>query len=273
MRIISLTTIPPRFSVIQPTLLSLLRQRTAMDEIRLYVPRRYRRFPDYDGAAPQVPEGISVIRTDDDLGPASKVLFAVRDFAGTDASILFCDDDRLFRSDWAGGLFEAQAERPDECVALLGKTLKGPRQSAIEPRAIRRGRSIDAEYRLRQIRSLIKGALSRSPVEPETRRKIRSAGYADILLGLGGVVVRPHFFDDVAYQIPDVCWGVDDVWLSGMLARRGIRIWLPQDLQKPAAADAGDVDPLYKSAVAGHRRSEANSGSIRYLQEHFGIWR
>jgi hypothetical protein len=50
------------------------------------------------------------------------------------------------------------------------------------------------------------------------------SGYIDILEGWDGVVVRPEFFDDFAWQIPDILWTVDDVWLSGCLERQGIPI-------------------------------------------------
>ena len=74
--VVSLTTIPPRFPYLMQSLPHLLAQTAKIDEIRLYVPKTYRRFPDYDGTLPDVPKGIRVIQPDEDLGPASKVLFA-----------------------------------------------------------------------------------------------------------------------------------------------------------------------------------------------------
>jgi hypothetical protein len=70
MTVISLSSIPPRFDKIGPTLETLLAQKADIESIRLYVPHVYRRFPDYDGAAPRVPKGIDVVRTAVDLGPA-----------------------------------------------------------------------------------------------------------------------------------------------------------------------------------------------------------
>src|SRR4051794_32719177 len=64
LRIISLSTIPPRFDRLAPTLKSLVEQSGAIDEIRLYIPKRYRRFPDYDGSVPSVPDGITIVRPD-----------------------------------------------------------------------------------------------------------------------------------------------------------------------------------------------------------------
>ncbi|WP_130723108.1 hypothetical protein [Rhizobium ruizarguesonis] len=71
MRIITLATIPPRFRSIGPTLKSLLTQRGRIDAINLYVPNRYRRFPDYDGRVPELPAGINLIKPENDIGRAS----------------------------------------------------------------------------------------------------------------------------------------------------------------------------------------------------------
>lgn len=272
MRIISLSTIPPRFPLIEPTLRSLLAQNSRVDEIRLYVPRSYRRFPDYDGAVPMVPKGITLIRVDEDLGPASKVLCASRDLRGTAASILFCDDDKIFDPDWAANLFDAQDERPHECVALIGKPIPAAvrRKSARLPVA-QRGSGRELEYRLRRLRQQL-ASLKGKDAPREMRRPVREAGYVDILQGLGGAVIRPAFFDDAAYDIPEVIWAVDDVWLSGILAKNGVPIWLPKGLKMPASSDANAVDSLYRSTIEGADRLEANRRCIAYMQERFGVW-
>ena len=77
--VISLTSITSRFPEIRPTLEALLAQSAPIEEIRLNIPRRYRRFPEYDGGLPDVPGGIRVIRPEEDLGPATKVLFTSED--------------------------------------------------------------------------------------------------------------------------------------------------------------------------------------------------
>ena len=82
MLIVSLSTIPPRFDKIGETLKSLLNQSVKADHIYLYIPETYRRFPDWDGQLPHVPDGITIRRTDIDLGPATKVLPAARAHRG-----------------------------------------------------------------------------------------------------------------------------------------------------------------------------------------------
>lgn len=269
-RIISPSTIPPRFAEIGPTLKSLVDQTGHIDEIRLYIPRIYRRFPDYDGFVPELPGGISLHRPDDDLGPASKVLFAASSLRGSDAQILFCDDDRHYPKDWADALFSEQAARPKECVALVGKDLPIPFTRPAMPRARRAARGLD--YRLRRLHQRIRTLIAkRSIVRPEPVI-IGEPGYVDVLQGFAGAVIRPDFFDEEARVIPDVLWAVDDYWLSGLLAAKDIGIWLPAGLERPAPTRANDLDALYDATIDGADRTEANRKCVEYLQGRFGIW-
>lgn len=271
-RVISLSTIPPRFATLAPTLDSLLKQRDAVDEIRLYIPRNYRRFPDYDGVAPEVPAGITIVRPEEDIGPASKVLFAARELRGRQAQILFCDDDKIFSPTWAGNLFAEQGARQNECVALIGKVMSFNRDNSgpFQPKAVR-ARKTGLGVRMRRLHNKLASLVGLEQPHP-TRHAIAKAGYADILQGLGGVVVRPEFFDDTAYAIPDVIWAVDDVWLSGMLALKGIPIWLPARLEMPETTKAHHVDSLYRATIEGVGRGEANMRCISYMQQHHKIW-
>jgi hypothetical protein len=272
LRIISLSTIPTRFKTLAPTLKSLIDQRAEVDEIRLYIPLHYRRFPDYDGAVPEVPEGVTIVRTEEDLGPASKVLFAVREQRANRAQILFCDDDRIFPPTWAADLFAAQDARPNECVALSGRVIsfKDGRSVPFAPKAVRANkRSI--KLRAQRLRDKITSKLGIDWLRPQMKPVIKS-GYVDILQGLGGAVVRPGFFEDTVYAIPDVLWAVDDVWLSGMLAVKGIPIWLPAGLELPGTTKAHRVDSLLRATIEGANRAEANRRCIAYMQQHHKIW-
>ncbi|MEO9337389.1 glycosyltransferase family 2 protein [Mesorhizobium sp. SB112] len=271
MRVISLTTIPPRFEAVGSTLKSLVDQVGQIDEIHLYVPKRYRRFPDYGGELPSVPAGVTIVRPEDDLGPASKVLFAARSLRGRDAQILFCDDDRLYRHDWAATLFDAQSERPNECVALFGKDLRVDFERPRQPRAIRDKSKLD--YRLKRFKHGLASILTTKAIPAPGRIVVSSAGYADVLMGFGGAVVRPHFFDDSAFNIPDILWTVDDYWLSGLLAAKGIGIWLPAGLERPGWTDANELDALLDATIDGAGRSEANTRCVQYMQDNLGVWR
>ncbi|QBF33373.1 glycosyltransferase [Thalassococcus sp. S3] len=275
-KIISLTSIPPRFAELGQTLRTLTSQTADVDEIRLYLPRRYRRFPDSAIALPDLPSGIRVIYVDEDLGPASKVLFAARDLQDRDCQILFCDDDRYYHPTWAETLFAYQRERPKECVAAIGDHLDEfvapSRKPARLPRAVVSHHGFDPGYRLDRVKHLLTGGLTQSRSPKPMRRPVQSAGYVDILSGCAGAVVRPSFFSSDAFEIPRHVWMVDDIWLSGQLEARGIPIWVPER-QYLASRSANDrIEALYDANLAGLDRNAANVNAIRYLQSKHGIW-
>ncbi len=87
--VITLSSIPPRFSGLHLTLESLLSQTVRPERVILYLSRHYRRFPDWDGALPEVPEGVEIRLVEEDYGPATKLLPALKEFAGQDVDILF----------------------------------------------------------------------------------------------------------------------------------------------------------------------------------------
>ncbi|MBO6897267.1 MAG: glycosyltransferase family 2 protein [Shimia sp.] len=267
--ILSLTTIPPRFSAVGDNLSHLLEQSAEIDAINLYVARKYKRF-EYDLAdLPKVPDGVNLRIVDNDLGPATKVLPAAKEYRGQDVHILFCDDDKLYDSTWAQRFLDSALEHPDCCICEEGGHLDAPHyandgwQSARTPRAgfIEK----DFAYRLKRAASLGKWKPS----------KASAAGYVDILEGWGGVLVKPDFFDDTCFEIPDVLWTVDDVWLSGCLERRGIPIWLNTEKKVRASGHKVNLreESLAKLIHEGHGRVEANRACIEYFRNTYGIWK
>ena len=104
------------------------------------------------------------------------------------------------------------------------------------------------------------------------RRVWKRSGYVDIFEGCGGVLVRPEFFDDTAFDIPDLARSVDDVWLSGMLAAHGVPIWLDGNRYEPENTAAESFDPLVTSVIDGADRADSNRAAIQYLQKTYGIW-
>ena len=99
--IISLTTIPPRFKYVQECLWSLLVQTAEVAAVNLYIPRGYKRFGYAESDLPKLPNGVNLRVVDEDLGPATKILPACREYLGQDVFILCCDDDKIYDRDWA----------------------------------------------------------------------------------------------------------------------------------------------------------------------------
>jgi len=269
-RIISLSSIPPRFPFLKESLETLVSQNT-VDEVRLYIPRKYRRFPEYDGALPEVPEGVTVCQIEEDLGPATKILPACKDFSGEDVQILFCDDDLIYHQNWAKRLFDIQEKRPNEAVATYGRAihpnLKHTSHVTKSPSAKGIKVERDIVYRAKRVFSKV------FHIPAPLWRPILRAGYIDMLFGVGGVVVRPHFFDDEAFIIPDESFAVDDVWLSAQLAKNNVPIYCPWRLPFAKACEQAEIDSLFDSNFLGCERQENNTIAAEYCQRKYGIWK
>ena len=269
---VTLSSIPPRFSKIGPVLASLASQQ--VERVLLYIPTAYRRFPDWDGSMPDVPKGVEIRRCEEDFGPATKILPAAHDFAGQNVNLLFADDDHIYAPGWATS-FERICLRHSECVIAQGgwqasDYAESSDQRAALPRAVRRWRATDLDFQLRYLwQDLTQGRGLPGP----PRRTFKSSGYIDVFEGYAGVLVRPEMFDAGFYDIPKGLWGVDDVWLSGMLTVRGYPIWLEGGLLDPRQAEAERHAPLAKSVIDGADRRNANRLGVEYFQKTHGIWR
>lgn len=273
MNVITLSSIPPRFGLIGPTLEALVAQ-GGVDAVELYVPYSYKRFPDWDGRLPDLPAGVTLHRSSTDYGPATKVLCAAERYRGQDVRLLFCDDDRAYQPGWAAGLL-AEAERYPECaVALAGWDIAefATRHAFAHPRHRARSRQWDLAYRGARVRQILSGGTKVPLAQKPSRRIIAQAGYADVFEGYGGVVVRPDFFDAAAFDIPADAFYVDDVWLSGILARRGIGIWLAADQYEPKTTPADKAEALYHHRVNDKGRVELDAAAITLLRARWNIW-
>lgn len=263
--IITLSTIPPRFHLLQPALDSLLAQKLPASAIHVYIPGTYRRFPHWDGVLPSVPPGVTIRRCAKDLGPATKILPACRDYRGQDVDLLFCDDDKIYDPHWHGRFKRNRQAHPDACIVEAGENLPdiaaSARSADRQPRA-RRWTRKPLSYRIKRVLSLftVKSAMYANP------------GYVDILSGHAGVMVRPEWFDEAAWEIPDILWTVDDPWLSGHLERRGIPIWLIAEVRRMTATKAGDIDALHDLVEKDHDRVKADVAAIEYMRKSYGIW-
>lgn len=275
MTVISLTTIPSRFGMIGPTLESLAAQSADLESIRLYIPRKYRRFPDYDGSLPPVPAGVEIHRSETDFGPASKVLHCAEDLRGTGSRIILCDDDRDYPEDWAAALIAQSDARPDCAICCMGWPLEDwgiDKNNRPGPPPEVRPKATDWEYRLKRIKQQIAARTLRPVRHKPPRRAYKTSGYVDIFGGVGGVLVKPDWFDDAAFDIPPVVWTVDDVWLSGHLARKNVPIWLAADMYLAQSTEADQTDALFRSEIEGHRRDDANKAAIDFMRKTYGVW-
>lgn len=87
MRVISPTSIQPRFGELGPRLEGLPRQ--GADRVVLALPEPFRRFPG-PVAAPALPWGMTLLQCAEDHGPLTKLLLALEAFPET--QIALCDN-------------------------------------------------------------------------------------------------------------------------------------------------------------------------------------
>lgn len=274
--VVSLSTIPPRFKYIGRTLCCLLNQKWPADEIQLFVPRSYKRFPQHSFSIPEVPNGITVKIVDQDMGPATKVLYCVREHWGTKTRIIYCDDDRIPDQYWLQSFVKASENNPDKAVVSTGWHLKRygiSTQFTRLPRAVKLNVIENYEYIGRRIKQKIKEIIFQRSFQKPSRINCKQSGYIDIAAGYGGVSIKPEFLGSNAFEIPHVVWTVDDVWLSGMMECSGIGIWQDNSIRVPVNLSDEGVAGLGGSVIEGHNRHSANKFGINYFQEKYSIWR
>lgn len=255
--VVTLTTIPARMAHLGPTFASILEQSRRADRVILYLPKAYRRTEFGGYQVPAVPAGVEVRIGERDYGPATKVLPALQEFAGTDSTIIYCDDDQIYDRDWIARLVEAREAFPGACIAD-----RGLRVAKLDART----RPKDIGYRLKRLASF-------GVWHPMKKLDAGMGEAVDIAMGFGGVLVRPSFFRDSVFDIPDVLWTVDDIWLSGQMAINGVTIRQASGTRMSANAEAADMASLLEAEIEGYGRNAANMACVDYFRRHHGIWR
>lgn len=254
--IVSLTTIPPRMDKVTDTLNSLLQQTRTPDQIILNIPRTYRRSSYTYSSLPSVPAGVDIAVSDQDYGPATKLLPTLKHFKGQDVAIAFCDDDRIYPKSWLSNLLDNSVRHPDECITVSGGLIT----------------QIEDYYRfINRPNPQFLAPLYRRIYSFRKRRPV-PGGVVDILGGFGGVLVRPDYFDDAVFAIRDEFITLDDTWISGHLARKGIPIRVAEGAEIPSARDVADVSSLKDFKTGAMNQNAIDVACIRYFRETYGIW-
>jgi hypothetical protein len=269
--ILTLTSIPPRFRYLGRIFASIARQKKQPDGVELYLAREYRRFPGEKPSLPSLPEWVKVIETPIDYGPATKILPAAERWRGKQVDLLYCDDDQNYDPHWLSRFAKLRRTNTDDALCERGWHIEEisdlRREDVAGPRPLRRpmdGR--DLNYRLKRAGTLW--------LRKFKRHGFSRSGYLDVAEGNGGVMVKPHWFDVRAFEIPDILWTVDDVWLSGMLHLAGVRIWANHEgFIQNSFPEASKLLPLYQHLENGVDRREANNRCAAFFRDNFGIWR
>lgn len=261
--VISMTTIPSRVSRLKTVVDSLLAQSWPISEIRLYLPKRYHRFPGQTININEVDPRVTLVEVDKDLGPLTKIAFAVDEFKDQDVLVLACDDDMAYDSGWVARFMNTFEEYPNSCLVQSGAFLYqyAPHSVACckHPRAQYKG----LVYRLKR-------AVTIGLWKPKT--PFLKSGYVDVGEGWGGILVNPKWFDTKFKNIPEEIRLVDDVWISGYLASKRVDIWLIANALRPVTSDIAQTDGLNNIKDPLKHRNFLNNRAVFLMREIFGVW-
>ena len=196
MLVVSLTTIPPRFHLLDATLRSILDQNVKIDAVEVWIPESYRRFPQHTFCKPDVPEGVTVRISNEDFGPATKILPAAQAYRGTDARILYCDDDHTMHKGWAQSFLTVSEQNPDCAITISGCDIEffgaKARMNKLRPRAIKKNRLLDMPFQWRKLQKKRRQReLGHKLPKIQPDAFFWREGYVDIMEGFCGVLVRP----------------------------------------------------------------------------------
>lgn len=203
---------------------------------------------------PSLPIGVEIRQTRD-LGPATKLLPALANAASEDSLIICCDDDKIYRPEWAAGLAAAAADSPDRAVAWAGC-----RVGEIVKRHLER-------IGLLAMAARLSGGL----LQPLKWQRPRQ-GAIDIAFGYGGIAVRPRFFKPSVFDVPAECRLVDDIWISGQLAVAGTPLYKLRGVPPLRNRRSAELHALKHHSEDGCDRAAADYHALRYLQQHYGAW-
>jgi hypothetical protein len=251
---ISLTTLPSRITQIRKVLDSLLAQ-TVPVTIRIAVPKASARAGEAD--AYTVPAwlldepNVVLDRGDVDYGPATKLIPAVQHgLASTphgDAIIIVVDDDTLYPPRLVETLLAWHQRLPHSAVSFTGWPVTD-----------------DLRYPHWTENYLVFG------------NELISPHPVDIVRGNCGYLVRAKFFTPALWEdlegAPDGARYMDDVWISGHLAKNGVpRLVVPADEDQFTLAGQPSVTTLDSIQGAYSTREKANQVALQYFRGHWDV--
>ena len=221
--IATLTTIPSRLFLLPLTVDTILKQTIKPDEIVISIPLKSTREPiNKSDATKSDPynitdeflhyikaNNITILRPEKDYGPATKILGVLeREHERYDKEnepvIITFDDDKYYEPQCIQQLIDGHLKYPDCVIARKGSVLIKTKKKQNNP------------YPFKEI--LMSG------------NKVSSTYDLSIIFGTGGVLYRASFFESDVFDFTKtdnnfqskLFFHVDDIYLSGYLAQKGI---------------------------------------------------
>lgn len=246
---ISFTSIPSRIADTRPTINSLLDQSVRPENIFIHIPG--------DPETTELPDFIknnSAIKINwikNDLGPATKLIPAL-EMVKQDDLIIVLDDDQVYPKRLVETYQKYSKELPDVAFCQVGWRV--PKSFNHEDRVQKWG----AKFRLTGQESPIK--------EMEE---------IEVLQGASSYAVKPKFFDaEVSdYEAaPKEARFVDDIWFSGLLAKKNVKKFVVPGLFKYCRLTNSKIASgtgLVKTANKSH---DNNNSLYKYFEDYWKLY-
>ena len=125
--IVSLTSIPKRLHYVQEGIRNMCRDQTRLPtHVRLYLPPTFLRSDE----TYEVPESLfelqkaypsfRIVEVPEDVGPATKMIYALQEFTDSTDVIISIDDDIGYHERFVEELLDAHAAKPDSLLGFMG---------------------------------------------------------------------------------------------------------------------------------------------------------
>ncbi|MEW6283616.1 MAG: hypothetical protein AB1758_33705, partial [Candidatus Eremiobacterota bacterium] len=223
--LVTLTSLPSRMDLLKLTLASLLDQTVLPQRVQVCLPRASLR----EGCGYRLPDfldhpRVRVLRCDTDWGPATKLLPSWVE-SGPEQLLLAVDDDNVYPPDLVETLLRWHRLRPDAVVGLRGWRVGSP--------------------------------FARTEILFGTRQ--RHLSRVDVLTGTWGYLLRRDHLDERVLDYsgwPRDAFFVDDVWICGHLARRGVPRLLVPATSPPFSTRAAWVNDLGRRENSSGERDD-----------------
>jgi hypothetical protein len=235
--VVSLTSIQPRLKFAHLAIRSVLAQSEQAEQILLWLDHACRdRIPP---ALAQLTGARFDIRFCDDVGPHTKLVYALRDFPSK--LIVTCDDDLMYHRDWLKGLLLAHNKFPSDVIGNQCRTVRYRDDGTLCP--------------YRQWHDEVPG---------ESHPNTLPLGYAGVLYppgALAAIATDSTLFRQLSPK-------ADDLWFKAMSLLAGTRARRsPQPGPKPYPIPFSQQFSLQKSNV----RADGNCVQWAALAKHFGF--
>lgn len=248
--IASLTTLPSRIEFIEPVLMSMLNQSYPPDEIHIQIPRycvkedRTYVLPDFLSGH----EKVKVFEHPVDYGPATKWLPALKSLWGQGVLLLVMDDDCQYSKDMVRQLIEGYTNDPKQVYCSTGGILQG---NPI-------GQFLVAE----------KPAENALTIQKDNKKPV----FVDTVQGFSLVLFEVDLIEKSLIEWmnrDDLTDLADDILLSSMFEKQGIRRVQIAPYQVPKPLDHAEINPIHGEG----RLTEMSMRTFLWVQKQLLVWR